>query len=101
MQQQVHFSNPPPTVTDRVLVRQTLAGDERAFEILVRRYHVPVFHFIRRYVPDYDQAWMCSNGSCSNSPLPCQPCAREENSWVPGSSAWPATAVSMNCARGA
>ncbi len=57
MQQQVHFSNPPPAVTDRVLVRQTLAGDERAFEILVRRYHVPVFHFIRRYVPDYDQAW--------------------------------------------
>jgi RNA polymerase sigma factor (sigma-70 family) len=57
MQQRVHFSSPTPTVADRVLVRQTLAGDERAFEALVRRYHVPVFHFIRRYIPDYDQAW--------------------------------------------
>ena len=57
MQQRVHLPSHPATVADRVLVRQTLAGDQDAFETLVRRYHVQVFHFIRRYVRDYDQAW--------------------------------------------
>src|SRR5690348_1066943 len=31
MQQQVHFPSQPAAVADRVLVRQTLAGDEGAF----------------------------------------------------------------------
>ena len=47
----------PEAVTDRVLVLHSLAGDESAFETLVRRYHVPVFQFIRRQVGDEDQAW--------------------------------------------
>jgi len=57
MQQRVHLHSHPATVADRVLVRQTLAGDQGAFETLVRRYHVQVFRFIRRYLGDYDQAW--------------------------------------------
>ncbi len=56
MQQRVHFPSQPAAVADRVLVRQTLAGDEGAFETLVRRYHAQVFHFIRHYLGDYDQA---------------------------------------------
>jgi len=57
MQQRVHFPSQPTALADRVLVRQTLAGDQGAFETLVRRYHVQVFRFIRRYLGDYDQAW--------------------------------------------
>ncbi len=56
MQQRTHFLSQPAAVADRVLVRQTLAGDQDAFETLVRRYHTQVFHFIRHYVSDYDQA---------------------------------------------
>jgi DNA-directed RNA polymerase specialized sigma24 family protein len=56
MQQRTHFPSQPAALADRVLVRQTLAGDEDAFETLVRRYHTPVFHFICHYVSDYDQA---------------------------------------------
>lgn len=57
MQQRVHFPSQPATVADPVLVRQTLEGDQGAFETLVRRYHAQVFHFICRYVSDDDQAW--------------------------------------------
>jgi len=57
MQQRTLFPGQPETVADLVLVRQTLAGDEGAFETLVRRYHVQVFHCIRHYLSDYDQAW--------------------------------------------
>ncbi len=56
MQPRVHLPGQPPAVTDRVLVRQTLVGDEGAFETLVRRYHTQVFLFIRHYLGDYDEA---------------------------------------------
>ena len=48
--------NQNPEITDGVLVKQTLAGDQRAFEALVRRYHVPLFNFICHCLGDYDQA---------------------------------------------
>jgi len=57
MQQRIHLPGQPEAVADHVLVRQALAGDEGAFEILVRRYHTQVFHFIRHYISDDDQAW--------------------------------------------
>jgi len=57
MQSQVHLPSQPEVLADRVLIRQTLAGDDDAFEILVHRYHVQVFQCIRHYVRDYDQAW--------------------------------------------
>ena len=56
LQQRFHLHSQPIAVADRVLVKQTLAGGEDAFEALVRRYQVRVFHFIRRYISDYDQA---------------------------------------------
>ncbi|WP_308483128.1 RNA polymerase sigma factor [Dictyobacter arantiisoli] len=43
-------------LTDGVLVQQTLAGDQRAFEVLVQRYNTPIFNFICHLLNDYDQA---------------------------------------------
>lgn len=43
-------------ITDGALVQQTLAGDQRAFETLVRRYNVPLFNFICHCLGDYDLA---------------------------------------------
>src|SRR5690349_24548989 len=45
-----------PEISDGVLVKQTLAGDQHAFETLVRRYNVPLFNFICHCLGDYDQA---------------------------------------------
>jgi len=45
-----------PEISDGVLVKQTLAGDQGAFEMLVRRYNVPLFNFICHCLGDYDQA---------------------------------------------
>lgn len=41
-------------VSDGVLARQTLAGDQQAFEILVQRYSKPLFNFICHFLGDYD-----------------------------------------------
>ena len=57
MQPQIHLPSQPENLTDRVLIGQTLAGDDDAFETLVHRYHVQVFQCIRHYVRDYDQSW--------------------------------------------
>src|SRR6266851_10311740 len=43
-------------MTDGLLARQTLAGDQYAFESLVHRYSTPLFNFIYRFLGDYDQA---------------------------------------------
>ena len=43
-------------LSDAYLAQQTLAGDQRAFEILVRRYSTPLFNFICHFLGDYDQA---------------------------------------------
>src|SRR2546430_6588448 len=43
-------------ITDGMLVRQTLAGDQDAFAILVKRYSTPLFNFIRHCLGDYDLA---------------------------------------------
>ena len=45
-----------PEITDGMLVTQTLKGDQQAFEMLVRRYHVPLFNFICHCLGDYDLA---------------------------------------------
>lgn len=45
-----------PEITDGMLVQQTLAGDQRAFEALVQRYNVPLFNFICHCLGDYDLA---------------------------------------------
>ncbi len=56
MQVQERTKTPSPEITDGMLVKQTLAGDQRAFESLVRRYHAPLFNFICHCLGDYDLA---------------------------------------------
>jgi len=43
-------------LSDACLAQQALAGDQGAFEILVRRYSTPLFNFICHFLGDYDQA---------------------------------------------
>jgi RNA polymerase sigma factor (sigma-70 family) len=46
----------PSPVSDGLLTRRALDGDERAFEALVMRYSTSLFTFIYRFLGDYDQA---------------------------------------------
>ncbi|HEU5228853.1 MAG TPA: sigma-70 family RNA polymerase sigma factor [Ktedonobacteraceae bacterium] len=41
--------------SENILIAQTFAGDNDAFESLVRRYQLPLFHFINHYFNDYEQ----------------------------------------------
>ena len=43
-------------ITDGMLVKQTMAGDQSAFETLVRRYNTSIFNFICHCLGDYDLA---------------------------------------------
>jgi RNA polymerase sigma factor (sigma-70 family) len=43
-----------PEITDGMLVQKTMAGDQTAFETLVRRYNTPIFNFICHCLGDYD-----------------------------------------------
>src|SRR5712692_2435306 len=43
-------------ISDSVLAQQSLAGDQRAFELLVQRYSTPLFNFIYHFLGEYDQA---------------------------------------------
>jgi len=43
-------------MSDGILAQRSIAGDQRAFEILVQRYSTPLFNFICRFLADYDQA---------------------------------------------
>src|SRR5205085_4520508 len=45
-----------PDISDGILARQTLDGDEQAFETLIKRYHAPLYNFICRFLNDHDQA---------------------------------------------
>src|SRR5438876_1054980 len=56
MQMREKISIQPGDVSDGVLARQTLDGDQYAFESLVQRYSTPLFNFIFRFLGDYDQA---------------------------------------------
>lgn len=45
-----------PEMSDALLAQLVLAGDQDAFEMLVRRYSTPLFNFICRFLGDYDLA---------------------------------------------
>jgi RNA polymerase sigma-70 factor (ECF subfamily) len=45
-----------PDMSDAMLAQLVLAGDQDAFEMLVRRYSTPLFNFICRFLGDYDLA---------------------------------------------
>jgi DNA-directed RNA polymerase specialized sigma24 family protein len=42
--------------SDGVLLGQAVAGDERAFEALVSRYHYPLLHYIQKILKDNELA---------------------------------------------
>ena len=54
MQTQTYTDTLSLDASDSVLVKQIAAGDQEAFEILVRRYQTPLFNFIRRCIKDYE-----------------------------------------------
>ncbi len=56
MQVRERTKTPSLEITDGMLVQQTLAGDQRAFEMLVQRYNTPLFNFICHCLNDYDLA---------------------------------------------
>jgi len=57
MHTQEHIRTPSSLdMTDAVLAKQVLSGDQEAFELLVRRYNTPLFNFICRFLGDYDLA---------------------------------------------
>ena len=56
MHAQEHTRTPSLDMTDAVLAQQALSGDDEAFEMLVRRYHTPLFNFICRFLGDCDLA---------------------------------------------
>lgn len=56
MQTQEFINPTSQEFSDAVLAQMILDGDERAFELLVRRYHTPLFNFICRFLSDYDLA---------------------------------------------
>jgi RNA polymerase sigma-70 factor (ECF subfamily) len=55
-ERQASTITPSADLSDSVLAQQTLAGDHRAFEIMVQRYSTPLFNFICHFLGDYDQA---------------------------------------------
>ena len=56
MHTQTHPNTLSIDTSDSVLVKQIAAGDQKAFELLVRRYQTPLFNFIRRSIKDYELA---------------------------------------------
>ncbi|MBY0563682.1 MAG: RNA polymerase sigma factor [Hyphomonadaceae bacterium] len=51
------MSAPSPESDDASLVAATLAGEENAFSLLVRRHKEKVYRFVRSYVADADEAY--------------------------------------------
>ncbi len=56
MQAQERMQTLFPEMSDAVLARLVLEGDQGAFELLVRRYSTSLFNFICRFLGDYDLA---------------------------------------------
>lgn len=56
MHTQPHMQTLLPDMSDAMLAQLVLAGDQDAFEVLVRRYSTPLFNFICRFLGDYDLA---------------------------------------------
>ncbi|HWS83559.1 MAG TPA: sigma-70 family RNA polymerase sigma factor [Ktedonobacteraceae bacterium] len=56
MYTQKHTQTLVPDMSDAMLAQLVLAGDQDAFELLVRRYSTPLFNFICRFLGDYDLA---------------------------------------------
>jgi RNA polymerase sigma factor (sigma-70 family) len=57
MQTDIHeYNTPLSEMTDGILVKLILAGEDRACEPLIRRYEKPLFNFICHFLGNYDLA---------------------------------------------
>ena len=56
MQNQKTINDAPSERSDGLLAQIVLDGDQSAFELLVRRYHTPLFNFVCHFLGDYDLA---------------------------------------------
>ena len=54
--QKKRAEKPHYEISDGTLVTSSLAGDQRSFEMLVRRYNTSLFNFICHFLNDYDLA---------------------------------------------
>ncbi len=53
---EISRASTPPDNADALLVARIRAGDEDAFDLLVQRYQVPIFRYLRGLVADSEQA---------------------------------------------
>src|SRR5713226_338939 len=56
MEMRERTRTPRPAMPDSMLAQHYLAGDQQAFEVLVKRYSGPLFTFIHRFLAEYDVA---------------------------------------------
>src|SRR5215469_16961235 len=56
MQAQTLVGAQPADLSDGVLIERVLADDQRAFEVLVKRYQAPLFQAIYHVLGDYHEA---------------------------------------------
>ena len=56
MEMRERTRTPRPAMPDSMLAQHYLAGDQQAFEVLVKRYSGPLFTFIYRFLGEYDVA---------------------------------------------
>jgi RNA polymerase sigma factor (sigma-70 family) len=57
IQQGKHNASPETEPSDGILLGQSVAGDERAFEALVSRYHHSLLNYLRQILKDDEQAY--------------------------------------------
>ncbi|OLD81515.1 MAG: hypothetical protein AUG54_04050 [Ktedonobacter sp. 13_1_20CM_4_53_7] len=57
IQQGKHNASQETDPSDGILLGQSVAGDDRAFEALVSRYHHPLLNYIRQILKDDEQAY--------------------------------------------
>jgi RNA polymerase sigma-70 factor (ECF subfamily) len=56
MKTQLYRKTPDPETSDNILLHQALAGDQKAFEVLISRYQLSLFGLIYRYLGEYHEA---------------------------------------------
>lgn len=78
------MSEPGENPADAELVRRTLAGEDRAFALLMRRYSGPLLLFVRRYVgaPDVAQDLLQESFVAAWSALDRYDPARPLGAWL-------------------
>src|SRR5689334_8268679 len=56
MNTQAEYNTSSSEMTDGMLIKMVLAGEQKAFEPLIRRYEGPLFNFMCHFLGSYDLA---------------------------------------------